>query len=314
MADASRVQVRYVAESTWGTTPASAMTNFRATSARLAAVNNTIITEELRSDGQVADMVRVGVSATASIGFELSYGTLDDFLEGALRSTWATDTGLSGAESGTDLLANGTTLKSYTLEGEFSDITQFLILKGCRVGQVSLSFRNQATVTGTIDFTGKVASIAQVTAGTGAATAATTTDVMSAVNVSGFTEGGSSTEVLAWDLTINNNVRTQPILGTAASSMKGIGLGRFVVTGSLETYFADETLYEKYLDFTATTHALTVADAAGNTYVFSLPRVRYTDGNPDVTGNDTDVILPQAFQAVYDSSTGKTLRVARTAA
>lgn len=314
MSDASRVQVRYVEESTWGTTPASALKNFRATSARLEAVNDTVITEELRSDGQVADMIRVGVSASAAIDFELSYGTLDDFLEGALRTDWATDTGLSGTESGTDLLANGTTLKSYTVEAEFGGITQFLTLKGCRVGSLSLALRAGERVTGSIQFVGKIADLNGTTAGTGSATAATTTDVLSSVNVSSLTENSLSTEVLGWTLEINNNARMQRILGTATSAMSGIGLGRFNVSGSLETYFEDEVLYNKYLDFTASSQRVTVADAAGNTYVFDLPRVRYVGGNPEVTGNDTDVTLAQQFQAVYDSTTTKTLRITRNPA
>ncbi len=313
-ASASAVQVGYIIESTWGTTPASAVQYFRATSASLKQVNNTVISDELRADGQVTDMVRVGVSATASIGYELSYGSIDDFLAAAFRSTWTADMGFSGAATGTDLLENGTTLKSFTLESYFSDITQYLALTGCRVNQLTMGLSAEGKVAGSIDFMGKVADIDSSTHGTGTATAAPSADIMSSINVSAATEGGSAVSLLGFDLTINNNLRNQPIVGTAATSLAGIGAGRIVVTGNARLYFEDATHLSKYLDFTASSIGITLTDAATNTYAFSLPRIRYTDGSTDATGNDTDIELPLPFQAVLDSTTGKTIRATRTAA
>lgn len=311
-ASASAVQVGYITESTWGTTPASAVQYFRATSASLKQVNNTVISDELRSDGQVTDMVRVGISATASIGYELSYGSIDDFLAAAMRSAWTADTGFSGAETGTDLLANGTTAKSFTLESYFSDITQYLALTGCRINQLTLNIANEQKVTGTIDFMGKVAAIASSTHGTGTATAAPTADVMSAINLSSMTEGGSAATILGLDLTINNNLRNQSVAAVAASSLAGIGYGRFVVTGNLRTYFEDATLLNKFLNHTASTLGFTLTDAATNAYSFKLDRVRYTDGDAPASGNDQDVEVSMPFQAVMDSTTTKTLRATRT--
>ena len=313
MSDASRVQVRYLAESTWGTTPSAAMTNFRATSANLKPVNATVTSEEIRSDGQVTDEIRVGVAASASIGYELSYGALDDFLAAALRQTgWTADTGLAGAESGTDLLENGTTLRSFTLESEFSDITTFASVTGARIDSLTMNFANQERVTGSVDFMGKIAALGGSTVGTGSATAAPTADVLAAVNLSGIEEGGSAAELISLSLTIANGARQQNILGTAAASMAGIGFGRFQVTGTLEAYFASATLANKYINHTASSLGWTVTDGAGNVYEFSIPRVRYSDADFPASGNDQDVILTMPFRGLLDATTGKTLRISRT--
>ncbi len=314
-ASASAVQVGYIIESTWGTTPASAVQYFRATSSSIKPVKNTVSSDELRADGQVTDMVRVGGSGTASFGFELSYGNLDDFLMAAVRaSAWTADTGLAGASTGTDLLENGTTLKSFTLESYFSDITQYVTLTGARVNQLTLNIQAESKITGTVEFLGKVAAIGSSSLGTGAATAAGTAPVMSAVDISSFTEGGSAQEFMGLDLTINNGARLQPIAGTDATALGGIGYSRFIVTGTLKTYFTDATLISKFLNHTASAHVLTLADTAGNGMVLSLPNLYYTDSTFDASGNDQDVPVDSPFQAILDSTTGKTIRATRTAA
>lgn len=313
MADSSRAVVRYIEESTWGTTPSSALQTFRATGFRLKRTTQGSVSEELRSDGQIPEWIRTGVMVDGDMSFELSYGTLDDFLEGALRGAWATDTGLSGTESGTDLLANGTTKYSYTIEHEQSDITQFISFTGCRVNSLSLSLTPGSILTGSLGFMGKTNAIAGTTVGTGSATAATTTDPMNAVDhVSALTEGGSSVELVSLELSIANNLRAQPIL--ASLTPDGIGYGRFNVTGTLEAYFADATLLTKYLNNTQSSLRVSLTDTAGNAYVIDLPAIRYTDGETPVDGNDQDVTVRLPFQAILDTTTSKTLRISRNPA
>lgn len=314
-ASASAVQVGYIPESAWGTTPSAAVKYFRATSSSIKAVKSTVSSDELRSDGQVTDMVRVGGSGSASFGFELSYGNLDDFLAAAFRASgWTADTGLSGASTGTDLIENGTTLKSFTLESYFSDIAQYATLTGARVNQITLNIPTEDKITGTVEFLGKIVAIGSSSLGTGTATAAPTNPVMSAVDVSSFTEGGSAQEFMGLEITINNNARLQPAVGTDATSLGGIGFGRFVVTGTLRTYFTDATLITKFLNHTASAMVLTLADTGGNGMVISLPNLYYTDSTFDASGNDQDVPVESPFQAILDSTSGKTTRATRTAA
>lgn len=311
-ASSSAVQVGYITESSWGVTPSAAVQYFRATSASIKPAIQTVTSDELRADGQVTDSVQVGASGTASFGFEFSYGNGDDFMAAACRAAWSADHDFDGTQAGTDLLENGTTLKSFTLEAYFSDIAQYAKLTGARINSLSLSVQAEQKITGQVEFIGKVASLGGSSAGTGTATAAPTNDVMSAVNLSSFSEGGSAMDFLQFDININNNAAAQMIAGAVASSMKGVRYGRFVVTGSLRAYFADATLINKYINHTASTLELALADAAGNAMAFQFPRIRYTDTDFPVSGNDQDVVIAQPFQAVLDPTTVKTMRVTRT--
>lgn len=309
IADGNRYQLRYVEEANWGITPATALRNFRCTSANLKQVNQTVVSEEIRSDRQITDLIRVGASASASIAFELSYGSLDDFLEGALGSDWLADNDFDGAQEGADLLVNGTSLKSYTLEGHFSNVTQFLSLTGCRIGSLSLTMRTGEIVTGTMELVGKIAALTQATTGTGEPVAAPSTDVFSAVDLAGVEEGGDAIELIAIELTIDAGARQQQVLGEVG--LRGVGLGRFNVTGTFEAYFENGALMNKYLAHAASSLGWSLSDTTGNALAFSVDRLKFSDGEIPVEGNDTDPLQRFPFQALMDPTTGRTLRITR---
>jgi hypothetical protein len=89
-ADANRVGVKYIKESTRGTTPASpALQAARYTGAPGFGFNpRTVESNEINSDAQVSDVIKVAEDAGGAINFELSYGTYDDWIESAMRSAW----------------------------------------------------------------------------------------------------------------------------------------------------------------------------------------------------------------------------------
>lgn len=88
-ADTSAVELGYVLESSWGTTPSSVLTNLRVTSESLNPDETTAVSDEIRADGQIIDVLRTGISASGGFGFNLSYGEFDPFFAGALRGAWA---------------------------------------------------------------------------------------------------------------------------------------------------------------------------------------------------------------------------------
>jgi len=77
----------YLAESTFGTTPAGNLKVLRMTGETFKADTNTTNSAEIRDDRMVADVLRTMVSASGDIQFELSYGTYDDFFAAALMSS-----------------------------------------------------------------------------------------------------------------------------------------------------------------------------------------------------------------------------------
>jgi len=214
------------------------------------------------------------------------------------------------------MLRNGVTQKSFTLEKSFTDITQFLSITGMVVNQFNLAVAAQAIITGGFQFIGKSAAIAQVTVGTGAETAASTNDVMNAgSHVGSIREAGAeitSAYIMSLGINVNNNLRDKPAVAVIGST--GIGAGQCVVTGNLTAYFEDETLYQKYVNNTATSLDFRCTDAAGNTYIFTLPRVKLATGNIVAGGNNQDVMVDLTYQAIRDSTTDCSIQIDRISA
>lgn len=87
MSDANRVQLAFVAEPSGSfgeKVTGSDLQILRYNSESLKQDMNTTISEELRSDRQISDIARIGVSASGDISFELSYGSHDTLLKSAL--------------------------------------------------------------------------------------------------------------------------------------------------------------------------------------------------------------------------------------
>ncbi len=87
MSDSNRVGLYYMAESTWGTIPSSALTALRYTGESLSYSVETTVSSEIRSDRQITDLIQTGASPSGDVNFELSYGTYDDFFKAALYSS-----------------------------------------------------------------------------------------------------------------------------------------------------------------------------------------------------------------------------------
>lgn len=89
MSDANRTAVRYVEELTPGTTPASpAFTEMRILSSDLGTELNTVVSNELRADRQITDLIQVGQTPGGTVPFELHFNALDDLARGAFQSEW----------------------------------------------------------------------------------------------------------------------------------------------------------------------------------------------------------------------------------
>jgi hypothetical protein len=106
MSDANRVQISYIQETSWGTTPAtSSPQELRWTGESLSFNISNETSKEVRTDCQISDLVQTGADASGGIEGEVSYGTYDDLIAGALRSTWSSDLDISQAD---DIAATAT--------------------------------------------------------------------------------------------------------------------------------------------------------------------------------------------------------------
>lgn len=316
MTDTNRVTLYLLEESTWGTTPSNgAWKTLRSTGESLNFNITNTQSDEIRADRNVQDIIRTDANTSGDLNFELAYGgeissgvnhAFDDLLEGLLCSDWSSD-----------ILKNGTTKKSYSVEKHFADATNgnFQTFKGNRVDGMSLNVSAGSIVTGSFSLQGKTMAIAEASASSGTPSAATTTEIINAVNnVGTLTEGGSSLtdSVMSISLNVTNNLRTNNEIGTLGAA--AIGLGQFVVTGSMSAYFANKTLYNKFVQGTDSALSFRTSDAAGNYYDWSLPKIEYTSGSILAGSANADVMAELGFQAKYDASNTCSLKITRNSA
>jgi len=320
MTDTNRVSLSIVEESTWGTTPTSgAYKPVRSTGESLTFNVTNTQSDEIRADRNVADIIRTDASTSGDINFELSYAgevssgvnhAFDDILEGVMCSDW-----------NADVIKNGTTLKSYSVQKFFADATdgKYHTFDGCRFDNFNLSLQAGSIITGSVGLQGQGITVGETTvASSGTPTAATTTDVMNAINnVGTLQEGGNtlSDQIMSLSVTITNNLRTNQAIGQLGASR--IGLGQFVLTGTMSIYFANKTLFNKFVNGGSgdvSSLNFRTSDLAGNYYNFLIPKIEYVSGSVLAGSANADVMAEIGFQAKFDSSEACTLKITRNTA
>lgn len=298
IASGSRHSLAFVAEVTYGTTPATpTWTDVRHTACTLGLTKETVESEEIRSDRQILTVRHGNRAAGGDIEAELSYGTFDTLLEAGLCGTW-----------NTDVLKAGTTRRSFTFERKFNDITQYLRVLGGEVNTINISCAPNAMIGLAFGIIGQDVTLTQTAVASSSYSAATTTsqfDSFSAV----LEEGGSSIAlVTSLDLTLENGIEPQYVIGDDETVRPSIGRSR--VSGSLTAYFENETLFNKFLNETESSLSLLLTDTAGNTLQFACGTLKYTTGTPDVSGEGS-VTVSMDFMATYDSSDASNIVITR---
>lgn len=309
MADGSRHDV-YLGppEVTYGTCPASpAWTPIRGGKTTLALTKDTLESEENRSDRNVSDVRHGARKCGGDLPLELSYGSYDVILEALLCGTWASDT----PTAGTAQLKNGTTRRSFPVLRKFADISDkpYHLYTGVEFDSLSLEVQANKMITGTIKMLGM-----DMTAGASAPASSTYNSASTTSPLDSFTgtmkEGGSTIALVTeLKIDVNNNLGVRNVVGSKVTIKPSIK--RCSVEGSASVYFENMTMMEKFINETESSMEFTLPDAAGNSYTFKLPRVKYLSGQVDVK-DDGPLVLPMNFKALLDSNTSATIIIERT--
>lgn len=307
-ASGSNHSMAYVAESTYGVTPTTpAFKPFRHTGTTLGLSKDTLQSEELRSDRQIACFRHGNKQVGGDVSSELSFTDFDDLLQAVLCGTWQTGTPVAG----TDRLRVGTTRRSFTIERNFADIAQRLRYTGCEFNSFNLSVAPNQIVTATWGIIGK-----DQDSNNGAIAGATYAATQGGCPFDSFsgsvTEGGSAIGIItAIDLTLENGIEPSFVVGSPVTA--GNTIARSNVTGSLTAYFENMVLLNKFLNETASSLVFTLQNEAGSVLRFELPNIKYGSGQPDVSG-DGSVTISLDFQALYDATATSNLVIDRTPA
>ncbi len=305
--NSSETRIAYVAEASFGVTPATpTFAALRTTGGGVRTNKRTVVSDELRADRNVIDEVLVGLGAGGAYPFELSYGSLDPFLASALRGAWATN-----------VLKNGVTPSYFTIEEtiELGATDSFSRFTGSTVNTLSLSIPAQGKITGSLGLMAQKETLASaIISGATYAAASTEPVVNSSSHFAALSLTGISPalKLRQLNLEINNNLRERPVLGSLFS--EEFGAGRLDVTGTFEAYLEGGGQYQAVLDHASGALAFTMGAATTKKYTVSLPKIILLDGARQVGGNADDVILSVPFRAVYDSTAACSIQITRAVA
>jgi hypothetical protein len=307
----NRVAVRYVAESVFGTTPATpTLTEVRYTGESISNKISTVQSNEIRSDRNTTDLVRVSSDASGDIQFELSAKSFDDLLEGALASTF------SAPVAGLSEIKNGVELKSFTIQKHFQDLTApvFQNFTGMRVGGLNLDFKTGSILTGSMSFMGLGVNIgeAQIAGATVVDSEGIASELLNAVtDVIEIKENGVTSTMVIKSMTmaLNNNLRAQDAIGSL--SHVGVALGKLDISGNIEVYFTDLTSYNRFVNGTGFSLSFKVQSSAGDYFNFVLPNVKFESAEMNSGGLDQDLMLTTTWRALYDSTEASMITIER---
>lgn len=388
MANGSRHSMRYVAESVYGQTPATpAFKPIRHTGTTLGLSKESLQSEEIRSDRQIADFRHGAYQVGGDINFELSFGSFDDLLEAVTLGTWtanfstglqslsasvgafaraagsfitdglavndvivssgfatagnngrfritaltattATVTPLEGQTMAVDAAAAsrtlstfraklkaGTVRRSFSMERFFGDILTadkpYHRFTGVELNTLALAISANAMITGTFGALGQ-----NMTTGTTVIAGATYANPTTTSPLDSFTgtlnEAGTPIAVITEiQLNLENGLEARFVVGSKQSILPSIG--RSNCSGTITAYFENSLLLDKFINETESSIVFELPDGAGNKYVFTLPRIKYNGGQPDVEG-EGPITLSMPFQSLLDTATQTNIQIERVPA
>lgn len=257
---------------------------------------------------QLGQFFRVDAGADANHGLVLRVSTTVAPTTTVITLDASTPAVVSAAVAGVSLQAtrftNGVTQTSFTIERQSPDVTQVLTYRGMTPSKMSLKFEAAALTDGSFEFIGKGATRGTVTALPGTLVASKTYDIHNAASGIGLVwEGGvplTSTFIKSLALDYDNNHRAQQAIGTLG--LVGVGSGTIQLKGTMEMYFADGAMYDKFLANTYTQLAVSSIDSAGAGYVFSFPKVNLMSSKIVAGAKDQDLMASFEVMMVADDS------------
>lgn len=267
------------------------------------------------------------VGQTVAVSGFVAAGANGKMLITAVAALTMTTTPLEGqtqgveASSGDELILaaeraqSGVTRSSFTFVRNFDDLevadNPFYIYKGVELNSVQLTIAANSMVTGTFSVVGQSQTTEQDLTSLGVPTypPASTTSPLDSFTGS-LNEGGTAVAVITEiSMTLQNGIEPRFVVGSKDSILPS--LGRSNLTGQVTAYFENSTLVNKFLNETESSITFSLPDGAGNILKFIIPRIKYTGGQPDVSG-EGPITLAMPFQALLDASEGTNLILERS--
>jgi len=271
----------------------------------------TKVSDHIRDDRMTSDITTTGFEVGGGYDFELQYenSLLDELLLGFL---WAEQWDAGG--SLTSIAKNGKFYQPFFIERGHVDVGEYFKFLGMACNVLSLEFADQSDVVGSYQFIGLTSQVDQAVETGATYTDSTQNQVFSTVtNIPEITIDGVAQEgcfIKEMTMEINNNVTPKTGIGQLGACETNPH--RLEIKGGITMYFEDSAMYERLLNGMAFAITLTLEDAAANSYIITLPRVKLDADTINVTGVDDEVMDDASYVALYDDTLGCMIQIEKS--
>lgn len=292
----------YVKETISGTTPDTPVfKKMRTTGDSFNLTRDSFESAELRADRAITDVKLGNKQSGGTIDFELSYENFEDLIEAVLETSDTLDVA-------TDVIKNGTTMTSYTIEKSWPNNSVFQRYTGMFANTFNLNIASNSQITGSIEFIGK-----GYETDTAIITGATYTEPTQGGLFDSYNgvlkEGGVTIGyVSSLSITLTNNL--EALFSLFDEGVSDVIDGRCSVTGSLVVYFENSTLFDKFANETESSLEFTLTSGTTNGYTFNFPRIKYTSADMPVSGEGA-VMITMPFTALHDETEDCTIKITK---
>lgn len=216
-------------------------------------------------------------------------------------------TGTSVTITPANYIRNGVVKKSFTLQKTFNDLAApgFFNFTGAKIGTWNLELATGALVKTSFSVMSKDAVLTAAQNSGATITPANLNPSMNAVdNVLGVVfandPGGQAYYFNTLKLTLDNQLRAQMAIGVVG--LVGIEAGKLKTTGSIEIYFENTTIYDRFRASSKMAIDFLIQDTLGNSYIVTLPSVKFTKCEIVAGGQNQDIFAKCDFENLIDSS------------
>ncbi len=210
---------------------------------------------------------------------------------------------------------------SFWIEKAMEDVTpsQFLTYSGCMVNSMSISAQSSSILTGSFEFMGQTSEIKQATGSTGDKIDSFGENILNAVSHVGnirmdgkninVKSGSDGVYFQSLDFTISNNLRGVQAIGQMGNV--SVSPGQLSVSGNMNTYFQDATMYDYFVSGDEFSLSYEVIDANHEGYVFYFPRVTVSSSTMSAGGSDQDLVENMTWSALMDKDSKTSIEINR---
>lgn len=215
-----------------------------------------------------------------------------------------------------DRIVNGTARSFFTFQRRFNDHSpvEYENTRGQEVATLGFSMRPEQMVAMSMSLMGDTGEITQTQISGATTLAATTGDVLATQDVGQLlvdgVASGSTDGNYIQSLAINIDNQMRPRSGVGYRGYVGRGLGKFLVSGQIETYFQTYALAQKANNNADVAIAGGMSDNAGRTFRWDLPATRLA-GQITTPGTGQDAMFRGTMTARKSPIFGYTLMLQR---